>query len=289
MTSAVGAEPVGAALQWGRETLLPSATASLDAQLLLGHVLRRSRAWILAHAEEAISATEWEVYADLIFRRSRGEPVAYLRGFVEWFDTELRVTKDVLIPRPETELLVEQATELVARHDAQVLADVGTGSGAIAIQLARSAPGTTVYAIDVCPEALDVARWNVNKYGLQDQVVLQHADLLSGLSKRPDVIVANLPYLAREMMAELDADVRHEPVSALFGGEDGLELYRRMFDQIRDRGWTLAMAMEIDPRQATRMTALLARYFPTGLVRLVQDYAGHVRIVVFEPKRCRND
>ena len=164
-------------------------------------------------------------------------PVAYLRGFVDWWDLRLRVTPAVMVPRPETELLAEAAIALAAEVGARRIADIGTGSGALAIALARACPKAIVVATDASSAALDVARLNVADHGLLDRIALVQGDLLEPLTEMPDLLVANLPYLSEEMMGCLGPDVRHEPERALRGGNDGLDIYRRLFDQIRGKGW----------------------------------------------------
>jgi release factor glutamine methyltransferase len=216
----------------------------------------------------------------MIARRATGVPVAYLRGYCEWFGLKLSMTPDVLVPRPETELLVEAAIHLARNSKAHCLVDVGTGSGAIAIQLARSLPNATIVGIDTSSRALDVARHNGASLGVSDRIVWLEGNLLEPLVTAPDMIVANLPYLSDGSMRELDRDVRHEPLSALYGGPDGLDLYRELFQQRRDRGWHGPVVMEIDPRQATNLTTLVQETFSEANVRVHQDYAGRDRIVV---------
>lgn len=271
------------ALRWGRQVLQPSETASLDAQLLLAHLLGRGRAWLYAHPEERLSLPQRSAYQRLIALRRAGEPVAYLRGRVEWFGLDLEVTPDVLVPRPETELMLEKALEIQARHGAKIVADVGTGSGAIAIAIALAAPAARVYGVDVSEPALRIAARNAQRHAVSDRVTWLQGGLLEPLPARPDLIVANLPYLSDEMMESLDRDVRQEPRLALHGGASGLELYETLFEQMSDRGWLIPSVLEIDPRQADGIRALTARYFPGAMVDIFRDYAGRDRIVVHEP------
>src|SRR5579864_6075381 len=163
-SATIEAESVKSALDMGRKQLPRSKSASLDAQMLLGHVLRKPRWWILAQGDHRLDRSEYQEFCALISRRAEGEPVAYLRERVEWADLELKVTPDVLIPRPETELLVDRAVQLARRRGATVLADIGTGSAAISIRLARCLPETQVFAVDVSTKALSVAKTNVQTY-----------------------------------------------------------------------------------------------------------------------------
>jgi release factor glutamine methyltransferase len=271
---------VGSALRWATEQLQPSSTASLDAQLLLGHVLRRERPWILAHGDEALNDEAVAEYRQLIFHRATGVPVAYLRGYIEWSGLKLKVTPDVLVPRPETELLVEEAVAIARARSARRIVDVGTGSGAIAIALALCLPHAGVVGIDLSPQALEVARYNARSTGRDDRFTWMQGDLLQPLTSEPDLIVANLPYLSDEMMLDLPIDVRHEPILALGGGVTGLELFRDLFEQRRARMWSAPVALEIDPRQSSPLTEMLREEFSETKVYIRPDYAGLDRIVV---------
>ena len=280
--SVVNRYTVGEALVWGRARLRHRVTASLDAQLLLGHVLRRQRSWVLAHADSDLSADETEAFASLVESRASGVPVAYLRGYRDWYGRQLRVGPAVLIPRPETELLVEEAIALARRRQAHVLVDVGTGSGAIAVQLALTLPEGAVFGLDISRDALRVARQNVENSETANRVTLLAGDLLEPLAVEPDLIVANLPYLSDSMMEDIERDVRHEPPLALHGGRTGLELYRRLLEQRRARGWCSPLVVEIDPRQALAFTAMAVSEFEARRVRVVKDYTGDDRIVVVD-------
>ncbi len=257
-------------------------TASLDAALLLGHLLGRERSWVLAHGDSPLTAEVDAGYRELIGQRALGVPVAYLRGFCEWFGMKLRVTPDVLVPRPETELLVEQALRVAHDTNARVLADVGTGSGAIAIQLARSLPEARIVGTDSSASALEVARYNAAALGVRDRISWLEGDLLEPLDSEPDLLVANLPYLSEADMQDLDRDVRHEPASALYGGVDGLDLYRALFRQRHTRGWTAPVVIEIDPRQTSALKTMLRDYVSEAAVTVHDEYAGHDRILVVE-------
>lgn len=282
---------VSAALDWGREALTSSPTPSLDAEVLLAHTLGRARVWVLAHGAELLDEQEQHTYAALIDRRARGEPIAYLRGHVEWFGMEMEITPDVLIPRAETELVVERAIELAGKERVRLVADIGTGSGAMAIAMARNLMAVRVFAVDSSRAALQVAARNVRKLGVADRVTLVNGSLLTPLEEKPDLIVANLPYVAASLMRSIDRGVRYEPRAALFGGTDGLELYANMFDQMAERGWAPHVVCEIDPRQSAGMRALARRVFPDARVDVYADYAGWDRIAqVRQPASgARND
>lgn len=271
---------IGMAIRLGLDRLRPSPSASLDAQLLLAHVLGVSRPHVIAHGTDSLSVDEIGRYASLIERRSRHEPLAYLRGYIEWYGAEYMVTPDVLIPRPETELLLERAASIARDRRARVVVDVGTGSGVLASQLALCLPGIAVYGTDVSPAALQVSAENLRRLEVDDRVTLLRGHLLTPLTETPDLVVANLPYLSREMMDSRDPDVQHEPILALEGGETGVELYRELLVQIEVHRWRCPLVVEIDPRQSELMRVLVAEVAPARRVEIAADYAGHDRVVI---------
>ncbi len=270
-------------LAWGTTRLAGSPSAALDAQLLLGCVLGRDRSWVLAHDDYRAASTESAAFRLLIERRWCGEPVAYIRGVVEWYGMALEVTPDVLIPRPETELMVEQAVRMAHNYSALRIADIGTGCGAIAIALARALPHCRIVATDRTASILGVAACNAERMAVDERISLRCGDLLSPVLARPDLLVANLPYLSATMMASLPRDVRHEPMGALYGGESGWELYERLVDQLCERAWKIPFIFEIDPRQAEHLRSSVRARLPVGRLDVLQDYAGHDRFVVYEP------
>ncbi len=276
-------EQVTRLLASGAARLASSPSAALDAQLLLGYVLGRDRSWVLAHDDYHASSAESAAFRRLIERRSCGEPVAYIRGVVQWYGMELEVTPEVLIPCPETELMVEEAIRMAADHRASRIADIGTGSGAIAIALARASPHCRVVATDSSDSALEVAARNVKRMAVDERISLQCGDLLTPVLTRPDLLVANLPYLSATEMADLPRDVRHEPVGALYGGQFGWELYERLLDQLSERAWHIPFILELDPRQADHLCSGVRARLPVGRLAVLQDYAGDHRFVVYEP------
>jgi release factor glutamine methyltransferase len=200
---------------------LQSATAALDADLLARHAAGWDLATWLARRTEPADAAFLQRYQPLVQRRLRREPVAYIRGVQEFWGREFRVTPDVLIPRPETELLIERASAFLAAHPQAVVVDIGTGSGCIAITLALEHPTTAVFAIDISEPALDVARQNAVRLGAE-RVRFIHGSHLAHAPRPIDLIVANPPYVAERDKPGLSPEVRdHEPALALFGGHDG--------------------------------------------------------------------
>jgi release factor glutamine methyltransferase len=266
-------------------TLAPtSTTPRLDAELLLAYVLGWTRARLLAYADEAPDAAQVARFRQLVARRAHLEPVAYLIGEREFYGLTLAVDRRVLVPRPETELLVELAlTHALAPDPARPLriADVGTGSGAIALALAHHLPTAHIFATDMSREALDVAAANLARHNLGARVTLAQGDLLAPMANGPplDLIVSNPPYT---VLAEIDEGVRrHEPRLALDGGPDGLEVYRRLAQQapplLHPGG---ALLLEIGATQAQAVVAMLQAAFPGAAVAVHRDLAGHPRVVV---------
>lgn len=267
-----------------------SSTPRLDAELLLAHVLAWPRARLLAEYRHRPDAAQVSAFEQLIARRRAGEPVAYLVGHKEFYGLELTVTPATLIPRPETELLVELALAEAQRISAQrpahctvadtlTIADIGTGSGAIAIALATHLPAALIYAVDLSPAALAVAAENVARYGLIARVHLLQGDLLSPLPTPVDMIVSNPPYT---ILADVEPHVRaYEPHLALDGGPHGLAVYQRLLAAapaaLRSGGTIL---LEIGAWQGTSVVALARAAFPGAEVSLHRDLAGHDRVVL---------
>lgn len=255
-----------------------------EADLLLAHVLGLSRADLYAYPERLLLPHQLAHYQTLLNRRARGEPLPYLTGQVEFYDLDLAVDARVLIPRPETETLVDLALQLVAARDQGPgsrfsLADVGTGSGCIAIALAVHAPRAHVYALDLSPDALDVARANARRHQVAGRITFLQSDLLAALSEPVDLIVANPPYVAAGEWSALPPEVRaHEPRLALYGGPDGLHVIRRLLNRaavyLRPGG---AMLVEIGAWQGAAATHLARQNFAD--VTLHSDLAGRDRVL----------
>jgi release factor glutamine methyltransferase len=226
---------VTAILEEAAVRLAPPATARRDAELLLLRAAGRDRAWLLAHGDAEIAAEQRAQFDAWVERRARHEPVQYILGEQEFYGLAMRVTPAVLIPRPETEHVVEAALGKVPRADFQNQAlricDVGTGSGAIAVALAHALPRAQVTAVDLSEAALEVARENAKIHGVAERVRFVESDLLSAVAgERFDWVVANPPYVAED--EELEAQVREwEPHAALFAGATGLEVYERLIPQ----------------------------------------------------------
>jgi len=261
-------------------------TARLDAQVILAHVLGVGRSWLFAHYEYVLEPGQSERYTDLIARRIAHEPVAYLVGRKEFYGIELQVDHRVLIPRPETEMLVDTVLDLAATQAPAPLkiADVGTGSGAIALAVAANAPNAQVFALDLSVDALNVARTNIARLDTRRQITTLHSNLLSALPECVDVIVANLPYVNSADYGTLDPDVRaYEPQLALESGPQGLDAITNLLQQVAHylrAGGTVILEIGYD--QGSPVVELVNRLLPQARhLELTQDYQGHDRMVTF--------
>jgi release factor glutamine methyltransferase len=249
----------------------------LETEVLLAHVLGSSRTSVLAHPERILTPSQRSRYQRLVRRRASGYPLPYLTGRVEFYGLEFEVTPEVLIPRPDTETLVDLA---LARRPATVV-DVGTGSGCIAVSLALYLAEPIVYAIEISPAALAVARRNAERHGVTGRVRLMVGDVLNPRPGPVDLVVSNPPYIPTGQCASLPASVRdHEPRLALDGGLDGLALIQRLLTQapavLRPGGGLL---IEIGADQGEAVTHLARTYFPWATVRVHPDLAGRDRVL----------
>jgi release factor glutamine methyltransferase len=257
----------------------------LDAELLLVHVLQSNRASVLTWPERRLTPKQLTAFRDLVARRGAREPLAYIVGHREFFGLDFLVDPRVLIPRPESELLVEQAlsiaTELQTSTPQPTITDVGAGSGAIAVTLAVRLPQAAIYALDSSPGALEVTAENARRHGVSDRVLCLEGDLLAPLPGAVDLIVANLPYVTTNEWQGLPPEIRdHEPRAALDGGPDGLAFIRQLLalaaPHLRPGG---SILLEIGASQGAAVTDLARQGFPKAGVQLHRDYAGLDRLV----------
>lgn len=204
----------------------------LTAEVLLRHILNLDRVRYFQEFDSELTPEQESRFLSLIRRHINSEPVAYITGHKEFFGIEFDVDSRALIPRPETELLVETALEIAAERDIKTIADVGTGSGAIAIALARKLPAIKIYASDISGLALELARQNCQKCGVLDKVCLLEGDMLEPLPEPVDLIIANLPYVKEAELNE--PSIKFEPELALNGGPDGLDRIRRFCPQVKE-------------------------------------------------------
>ena len=268
----------GEVLQAARLRLAASSqNPRRDAEVLLAHVLGWDQAALLTHPECLLSPAQADRFESLLQRRLASEPIQYLTGAQEFFGLLLEVSPDVLIPRPETEHLVEAVLELFGREANARIVDVGTGSGAIAVALAHALPRSQVTAVDVSSAALEVARRNAQRHGVMERVRLLHSDLLAAIDSADfDAVVSNPPYIADGELLEPQVS-NYEPHSALYAGPTGLEVYERLIPQasrvLKPQGW---LVLEIGHGQQPALEALLSRW---RAVRFLPDLQGIPRVV----------
>jgi release factor glutamine methyltransferase len=284
-------EALGEAVSTLREAGSPSAR--LDAEVLVAWAFERDRAWLLAHLDEPVPEAAAVELDSWVHRRARAEPVAYIRGFKEWYGIRLATDPRALIPRPETELLVEAAIAEIAdrlvRDDRPITAwEVGTGSGAVAVALARrfrtalALGRLRLVASDASPDAMELASDNLATHGVGHLVTAVVADLLDGPAPRPvpDVVVANLPYLRSDEVATGTGSLAWEPASALDGGEDGLDVVRELVARLPGRLAPAGSALlEIGAGQAGAVRDLAARLPGSWAVATERDLSGVERVV----------
>ncbi len=275
------------ALRQAQERLRASgvADAGFEAKYLLRSVLGCTREHLLLALDSDLSPSDQCLLDSAIYRRASGEPSAYITGHKEFYGLDFKVDSRALIPRPETELLVELALEFAARHTTQgaglTIADIGVGCGAIAIALAANLPGARVVATDISPSALKLANENVSSHRVDDRVTLLEGDLLQLVTGPIDILVSNPPYIKSEEIHALQREIRdHEPRVALDGGEDGIEVIERLIGQSRDKlrpGG--AMFMEIGWGIGHRVLARSLELWPDSEVSITPDLAGLDRVL----------
>ncbi|MDD4240995.1 MAG: peptide chain release factor N(5)-glutamine methyltransferase [Smithellaceae bacterium] len=260
-----------------------SPSARLDAEILLAHCLRCDRLDFLKNPERRLSESERTTYEGLVARRLRGEPVAYLTGRKAFWTLTLEVGPDVLIPRPDTEVLVEEALAVcrLAGLAGPRILDVGTGSGAIALALAAELPGAQIVATDISAAALAVARRNARALGLAGGVTFLEGDLLGPVEGLFDLIVSNPPYIGAAEYETLPAGIKnYEPRQALWAGQTGVEFYEKLIYQapgsLREKGWLL---LEIGAQQSRPVGDILARAGFYEDITIRADYAGLSRVI----------
>ncbi len=263
-----------------------SESPELDAQVLLAHVLDKPRTWVVAHTDSPPDPEAVAILEPLLHRLEEGEPLPYVLGHQEFYGLDFEITPDVLIPRPETELLVERAVAwLMAAPERRTIADIGTGSGCIAVCLAVHVPGARILGTDISRPALGVALHNARKHEVSQQIDLVQCDILPqhipGLSTDHhfDLVCANLPYIPTGTLRDLPVFGR-EPTLALDGGPDGLDPFRKLFGLVAD--WMAPggrILLEIEATRGSAVLSLAYDAFSAASIHLHRDLAGHDRLL----------
>ncbi len=262
-------------------------TDRLAAEVWLAELLEKDRAFLFAYPGHRVSPAITEKFLTGVQEMAAGKPLAQLTGHKEFYGLDFRVNGDVLIPRPESELLVELVKEYLDGHGyggRLVVADVGTGSGCILLAILKTLGFGRGIGLEISGKALEVARKNAENLGLADKVTWLESDLLSGLTEPVQVMVANLPYIGKDRFHFIAENVaKHEPEVALYGGSDGLELYRKMFAQLKKKHWKPDfLAGEFGFGQQEEMEKILKKYFRGHDYRVIPDLAGIPRVFVVE-------
>jgi len=266
------------ALSHAREILTANniEDAPLECDLLLRHTLKLSRVELYLDLNNELNPEQEETFWHLIRHRLNGEPTAYITGHCEFYGIDFYVDSSVLIPRPESELLVEKALTLAQNDTIATIAEIGTGCGAIAISLALNLPKVKIYATDMSTPALKVALFNCQKHGLVNRICLLQGDMLDPLPKPVNLIVANLPYVKE---AEIDTG-NFEPLLALNGGSDGLDKIRQLCHQLSDKLYPEGyLLLEIGQGQGKAVTTFLRSLFPPAKIEVTPDLSGIDRVV----------
>ena len=273
---------IGRLLQWSERFFREKGieTPRLDAEVLLAHVLEKPRIYLYVHYDQPLDPDELAAYRGFVRRRGAREPVAYLVGEREFMGLTFAVSPAVLVPQPDTEALVSEARKRLQGKSGVRIADVGTGSGAIALSLLHALPDLTAAAVDVSAAALKVARENADRFGLTDRVMFYEGDLLAPLLGQTfDAVLSNPPYIPRGDIAALPPEVQAEPRLALDGGADGLDFYRRLVREaaafLRPDGF---LAVEAGRGEAVVISEL-ARTNGWLEVEITKDLAGIDRVV----------
>lgn len=278
---------IGALLQWTQQYFAGKGIDSprLDAEILLAHVLHKERIYLYAHYDEPLNGEELAAYRAMVKKRADRLSVAHILGTKAFMGLDFKVSEDVLIPRPETEMLVETVVT-AAEGTAPVIIDIGTGSGAIVLSLLHYLPQATGTGVDISSKALAIAAENGRSLGLDDRVTWIESDLFTQVPPCTcDWLVSNPPYLTQGDMEQLQPEVRHDPALALYGGDDGLDFYRRIATDspayVKVGGHC---AVEIGAGQVDDVTAIFCRHGAYDHEQTVKDYGGIDRVLVFSRK-----
>ena len=265
------------ALTWGSSELNKVCERpQYEAELLLAYVLKKDRTYVILHNSDTIDIKKYE---NLITRRKNHEPYEYIVGEASFYDIHLLVEEGVLIPRPETEILIDLVADIIKKENITTIAEIGVGTGAISVVLARKFPNLHCIATDICDAPLRVAQLNINKYKLIKQIELRKSNLIDKVSEPVELVVSNPPYIAKDFLLESNV-VDYEPKEALFGGKVGDELLKQIIIDVKARGikW---LACEMGYDQKEPLTAFVNE-LGVKSIEFYKDLAGFDRGFVIE-------
>ncbi len=271
-------------LNYGKIYLKEDDEGSLKAKILLEHILKVEREYIITHYEDIVSETQITLYQSKLEELKRGKPIQYITNHQEFMKLDFYVDENVLIPQPDTEILVEKVIEILKnkKNTCSVL-DMCTGCGAIGISIAKYIPKADVYVSDISKSALQIAKKNALKNGVENIHFILSDRFKSIYKKDFDIIVSNPPYIETDMIKDLPTEVKNEPHLALDGGSDGLDFYRTLSNQsisyLKSNGY---LCLEIGYQQKEEVSKLLKNYFKN--IKIFQDYGGRDRVVISEVK-----
>jgi len=255
-------------------------SAALDAEVLLSFVLKKSKEYILSSPKIELTEKQMERLKGLISRRNKGEPIAYLTNNKEFYGLEFYVDENVLVPRPETELLIETVLQNVEKQSSLIIADIGTGSGCIAITLAKYLPNISILATDISESAILVAKKNAENHSVINRIKFMQGNLLNVLDNPVDIIIANLPYLPK---SEYKKEISFEPKQALFGDNNGMEYLETIIKQaplkLNKDG---IMLLEIHPPQSIQVKKIAKEAFPNATIQIKEDLAKKDRFIIIK-------
>jgi release factor glutamine methyltransferase len=279
---------IQSAIAEGERVLIAAGVSEtrVETSLLMADVLSCDRAFLIAHANEALTSGQLQAFQSFVVRRAAGEPLQYITGHQEFFKLDFEVTPDVLIPRPETELIVEVALEFLNRETSPYFADIGTGSGCIAVSLLYELPKARAVAVDVSEAALEIARRNAERHRVSDRLRLIESDGFAAVdeSESFDLIVSNPPYVSDEEMKNLQREVQREPASALAGGQDGFDMIRQLLkDAPRFLRCGASFIFEIGFGQGETVQELIDQNI-WELIEIRRDLASIPRTVILRRK-----
>jgi len=255
----------------------------LSAIILMARLLNQTKTWVLAYPEEVLSEKQYQAFFALVDRLAEGEPLPYITGKQSFYGLDFKVNPAVLIPRPETELLVDEALKwLQEQPDRKQILDVGTGSGCIAISLAKNSHNNLIKATDISKDALKVAADNAKTHGVENRISFVQANLLENIKGKVDLICANLPYIPTAALAELEV-INWEPGLALDGGMDGLSLIGKLLEQsLHHLNIPGLILLEIDSTTGESALNLARHFYPNADIHLLKDLAGKNRLLRIE-------